>query len=66
MFMKSEKTTITEMFAKLPKVVRSCKTMEQLIVAQKYTHLAYKMYPSRVLRVVGSQLWKGRWRKTLK
>ena len=64
--MKSEKPKIVEIFDKLPKVIRSCETPEQLIVAQKYTHLAYKKYPdSRVLRIRATEMWKTRWKKLL-
>ena len=62
--MKSEKPKIIEMFDKLPKVITSCQTHEQLIFAEKYTHLAYRLYrDSRVLRVLGQQLIADKWKK---
>ena len=63
--MKSEKPKIIELFKKLPKVVSRCETVEQLIVAQRYTHLAYRMYPSRILRVLGTEIWSNRWKTLL-
>ena len=44
----------TAIIKKLPKVISSCETKEQLICAQKYAHLAYKKYHySRVVRQLG-------------
>ena len=54
--MKSEKPKIIELLVKLPKVITSCETAEQLIVAQKYSHLAHKIHSSRLLRMLGTKL----------
>ena len=61
--MKSEKPKIIEIFDKLPKVITSCQTMEQLIYAQRYTHLAYKLHGSRLLRTLGDKLLRDRSKK---
>jgi len=62
--MKSEKPKIIEMFDKLPKVITSCENIFQLIVAQKYAHLAYKKFnQSKVLRGFGNQLLRDKHEK---
>jgi len=59
--MKSEQPRIVVIFDKLPKVISSCKTPEQLIYATRYVHLAYKTYgQSRVLRTLGQSLILGK------
>ena len=64
MFMKSEKPKIIEIIAKLPNVIRSCETREQLIVAQRYMHLAFKKYnQSRFLRILGTKFYMDKAKK---
>lgn len=61
--MKSEKPKIIEMFDKLPKVITSCETQWQLVYAQRWVHLAYKLHGSRLLRILGDKLLRDRSKK---